>query len=272
MFVIDVIDLWPNSLFPVVKRNKIITKLLFPWQLLTNKAYKLADYISGESIAYAVEAHKINPNVPWSYTYLGVNKLQTNRLIQESKVVVEKDENEITLSYSGSLGNSYDFDNLLNAVKHIHENGIKYKMYFIGEGERRAFIESFSTKHKLNIFITGRVNYSDYLKYLSICDIGFNPFKKDTTVVHSYKFNDYVACGLFIFSNLPGETAEMIKKYQIGINYNGDNLSEKLLLVCQNWDAYNLQRKNLDLLIQNDLDSEIIYKKLVNEIKHYCVA
>jgi len=266
MFVIDVIDLWPDSLIPLTKSKGFIKKLLIPWQALTNKAYRLATYISGESKEYALVAHKMNPKVLWSYTYLGVNIALTRELIDQNTLDIKRPDKEIVLCYAGSLGISYDFDAVLKAVKNLHDKGFSYKMYFVGEGEKRDFIEEYAHRNNLNIEITGRLSYPDYLKYLSICDIGFNAFKQDTKVVHSYKFNDYVACGLFIFNNLPGETEDMIENYKVGVNYTAQNLSEQLINVCQNWDKYKLYRKNLESLIKDELDSETIYRKLIDNI------
>jgi hypothetical protein len=266
MFVIDIIDIWPDSLIPLSRNKRLIKLLLLPWKTLTKKAYILADYISGESKLYTSTAHKINTNVPYTYTYLGVDKKQTDTLIASSTLSLIKAKDVINLCYAGSLGNSYDFNNILNALKYIHFHGIKYKMYFIGEGEKRKDIEKFAKDNNLNVEITGRLSYQNYLKYLSICDIGFNSFKKGTMVVHSYKFNDYCACGLFVFNNLVGETSEMVFNYDIGVNYNDRDLSDKLLNTCHNWEHYNVKRNNIDLLIKNELDSQTIYKTLRDNI------
>lgn len=265
-FIVDVIDLWPDSLIPLVHSNKIINVLLYPWKHMTNEAYRMASYISGESKAYASIAHTINPFVPWSYTYLGVNIKQTQKLVSESTVRLEKPHDEIWICYGGSLGASYDFDSILHAVRFIQEKKIKYKMIFIGEGAKRIIIEEFAFKNKLNITITGRVVYKDFLKYLSVCDIGINSFKKNSLVAHSFKFNDYVATNLFILNNLEGETAEMIIKYNIGLNFNEYNLPDVLYDVCQNWDAYSQYKLNHNLLVKNELDSVTIYQNLASNI------
>ena len=267
-FVVDVIDLWPDSLIPLIRFNKLIHLVLFPWKILTNKAYRMANYISGESKVFASIAHTINPFVPCSYTYLGVDLEQTKTLLSESRIHINKPNDEIWICYGGSLGNSYDFEVILTALKYIHDKKVKYKMLFIGDGEKRSMIEEFASKNKLNIEITARVDYKDFLKYLSVCDIGINSFKKDTLVAHSFKFNDYVASGLFILNNLVGETAEMITKYKIGLNFDEENLSEVLFDVCQNWLTYKTYRLNLDLLIKDELDSTTIYKILANKILH----
>lgn len=267
MFVVDVIDLWPDSLIPLSKNIKFINIFIKPWTKLTNKAYKLADYISGESKYYSDAAREINNNVPHSYTYLGVDKKCIEQIIQsESNNNPRKQKGLIYLCYGGNLGNSYDFDDILNAIKVIQNNGIKYKMMFIGEGEKRRYIEKYTRNNNMNIEITGRLNYNNYIKILSICDIGFNSFKDGTKVVHSYKFNDYCACGLYIFNNLKGETSDIIEEYDVGINYKNKELSRKLLEVCEKWDFYQAKKSNLSRLINEKLDCDLIYGKMRENI------
>ena len=71
---------------------------------------------------------------------------------------------------------------------------------------------------------------------------------------------------LFILNNLAGETAEMMKKYKIGLNFNENNLSEILCDVCLNWETYRKYKSNADLLINNELDSVKIYNRLALNI------
>jgi hypothetical protein len=265
-FVVDVIDLWPESLIPVTNYKKTVNILTHPWRLITHKAYKLATYISGESKSYAMAARNINPQVPWSYTYLGVDVAQTTKLVNQSKIELKKPVDEIWICYGGSLGNSYDFDSVLDSIKFLHNKNIKYRMFFVGDGEKRVAIKKFADDHKLKIEITGRLEYMDYLKYLSFCDIGINSFAEGSLVAHSFKFNDYVASKMFIMNNLVGETAEMIDNYKIGLNFNKENLSYLLSNVCENWDKYHEYKINIDRLITDELDTEIIYKKLAQNI------
>lgn len=266
-FIIDVIDLWPNSLLPIMPMKKLVNLILSPWYHYTHSAYRSADYISAESKEYANVAHEKNPNVPYSHTYLGIDVDNIKSQIAESQVSFEKDDNYIYLCYGGSLGNSYDFDSILKAVKFIHNKRVKYQMLFVGDGDNRAMIESYAKENNLNITVTGRLSYKDLLKYLSLCDIAFNAFTPGTLVVHSYKFNDYVACGNFILNNLKGETADMIEQYQIGRNFDQNNVCEVLYDVCQNW--FNIKQKyksGLNKLINTELDKNMIYSILANRI------
>ena len=109
----------------------------------------------------------------------------------------------------------------------------KYKLLFIGDGVSRTHVESLINQYNVIAKITGYVSYADMLKYLSLCDIAINIFKKDTKVIHSYKFNDYVATNCFILNSLKGETSELIDKYQVGLNFDyAGNPLDKILLEC----------------------------------------
>ena len=71
-FVIDVIDLWPDSLLPLVKGKNAVKAILFPWTYLTRYAYRQADVIMGESVKYAQEAKLYNPHADVYPVYLGI--------------------------------------------------------------------------------------------------------------------------------------------------------------------------------------------------------
>ena len=266
-FVIDVIDLWPDSLFPISRKFKFFKPFLYPWTYITNKAYSMADYISAESKKYSIVALSKAKTTKSSYTYLGVDLEEMNRLVLSSKVENRTENNEIWICYGGSLGNSYDFDSILEAIKYIDSERVKYRFFFVADGEGKNQINEYIRQNKLNAEVTGRMPYNDYLKYLSRCDIAINSFKKTTEVVYSYKFNDYVGLKLFVLNNLQGETSEMVNDYSIGLNFNENNLSKILFEVCNNWDEYKSWKDNSIRLINEKLNSSLIYNKLSSSIQ-----
>ncbi|MCM1142650.1 MAG: glycosyltransferase [Muribaculum sp.] len=227
----------------------------------------MADYISGESKKYAEVAHDINQIAPYSHTYIGVDTGKINSLIEGSDVKLDKPDEEVWIGYGGSLGQSYDFDVILDGLRYLKEKKVKYKMWFIGDGEKASYIQNAADQKGLDIVITGRLDYRDLLKYLSYCDIAINTFKEGTLVVHSYKFNDYVAAGCYVLNNLPGETADMIVKYDIGQNFNRSNFKEKLLETVLQWNSIKPRiHQNLQKLISEELNQVVIYKKLREDI------
>ena len=265
-FVIDVIDLWPDSLLPLVKGETVIKAMLYPWTYLTRYAYKSADVIMGESVKYANEAKKYNQKADVYPIYLGVNMQIINKVKTENQVLLEKPEDEVWIAYAGSLGVSYDFNALLEAVKSIHGR-YKYKLWFVGDGVRHNEIETYIKSNGLNAEITGFLSYDQLLGYLSYCDIAVNIFRNNTKVVYSYKFNDYVAMDCFVLNSLEGETAQMVDEYSIGRNFNFSDqpLSTILGDTLKNWEDYCKWNVNCKRLIEEKLDKEKIYS-VVKEI------
>lgn len=267
-FVIDVIDLWPDSLLPLVKGKAFIKLLLFPWTYLTRYAYRHADVIIGESVAYANEAKKYNSHAKVYPIYIGVDMNYINKVKSEKPLLLQKSSDEIWIAYAGSLGNSYDFETLLKAVK-LLRGKYKYKLWLIGDGEKRSDIESLIKENSLNAEITGFLPHENLLGYLSCCEIAVNIFRKDSKVVYSYKFNDYVAMNCFVLNSLEGETAEMVDKYQIGRNFDFENhpLSQVLEDTLAYWDIYSAWRENSQRLIEEKLDKDKIYSVVKNIFK-----
>lgn len=265
-FVIDVIDLWPDSLLPLVKGKAVIKALLYPWTYLTRYAYKSADVIMGESVKYANEAKKYNQKAEVYPVYLGVDMHIINKVKKGKHVLLDKPEDEVWIAYSGALGVSYDFRTLLEAVKNIHGR-YKYKLWFVGDGVKRGEIESLISEYGLNAEITGFLPYDKLLGYLSYCDIAINIFRNNTKVVYSYKFNDYVAMDCFVLNSLEGETAQMVDEYRIGryFNFSDQPLSAVLENTLKNWDEYSKWSVNCKRLIEEKLDKEKIYS-VVKEI------
>lgn len=265
-FVIDVIDLWPDSLLPLVKGKAFIKALLFPWTYLTRYAYKSADVIMGESVKYANEAKRFNVKAELYPIYLGIDTKIIDKVKSDKPVLLDKPKDEIWIAYAGSLGVSYDFNALLDAVKSIH-GGYKYKLWFVGDGVRRNEIETYIKSNSLNAEITGFLSYDQLLGYLSYCDIAVNIFRNNTKVVYSYKFNDYVAMDCFVLNSLEGETAQMVDEYRIGRNFNFSDqpLSTILEDTLKNWEDYCKWNVNCKRLIEEKLDKEKIYS-VVKEI------
>ena len=267
-FVIDIIDLWPDSLLPLVRGKEIIKTLLFPWNLLTRYSYRRADVIMGESVLYANEGKKYNKNARVYPVYLGVDVAFIDKVKENHCVRLVKPKGEIWIAYAGSLGNSYDFKTLLDAIKDI-DGRYKYKLWFIGDGVKHEEIYSYVKDNGLNVEITGFLTHAQLLGYLSYCDMAVNIFRDRTKVVYSYKFNDYVAMNCFVLNSLEGETAEMVDKYRIGRNFNLTDrpLSEVLFDTLENWGEYSSWRENAQTLIEEKLDKDKIYSVVCDIFK-----
>ncbi len=262
--IIDVIDIWPDSLLPLSPIYRLIKPLLYPWKYITVQSYRGADVILGESVKYFEIAKQYNPNAEGFAAYLGVDTDSVRESVAKHSFL-EKADDEIWVAYGGSLGVSYDFKFLLESLSKI-DKSLKYKFLFVGDGVQREFIENYAKELSVDITITGFLPYDKLLYYLSKTDIAINIFKENTKVVHSYKFNDYVATNCFILNSLEGETAEMVDKYKIGFNFNFSDKPLDLVLgdTLKNWNQYKSWAENNQKLVDEVLDRKMIYNKIKN--------
>ena len=271
-FVLDVIDLWPESYFVFFKKFDFLIKLfLFPWTLVSKLTYRQSTLVIAESKEYARYVSKFRKDKVVGY-YLGVNVEYQKELIKNSTAIMPvKRDDEIWITYGGALNNSYDFDVILTSFIFIQKQFLNAKLLFIGGGEKEMYIRKFIRKFKINGLVTGIIPYPDFLKWLSKCDIAINSFRENTLVVHSYKYNDYIATGCCILNNLKGETWSEVEEYGIGLNFDyKDNTLEKCLLkLLSKSELIEQCKTNSRYLAKTDLSKEHIYASLFKNINSH---
>ena len=269
--IIDVIDTWPESLIPLLKKYKWVSPLLLPWKWLSIYAYKRADAIFGATQDYQMQAARYNKRA-FSASYpLGIDFDKTCSVRSKSKLIINKPPDEIWIAYAGNLGAAYDFDSMITAVYFADNYTVEFKLRFVivGGGDRKEELETKLKELKIKYIITGILEYMDYLYYLSKCDIGFNIFLEDSKVIQSYKFNDYIVSGLSVINNLRGETSELIDSFNVGLNVIGKNnqLGKYLLDVVNNWKIIrNGQAERCFRLINEKLSKKVIYDILNSDL------
>lgn len=270
-FVVDVIDLWPESFIVLSSHKKLLRFVTFPWKKIAEKVYRSADFLFAGSEEYARHAQKFNRKTKAAPVYLGTDVRQFETLVSSSTLQINKPENQKWICFGGMLGNSYDIDVILQSFKKLSDRKqYDLRLVFIGDGQEREKILHFKDKHTLNIEITGFLTYADYMKYLSYADIAINSFKKGTQVAYSYKFNDYVTAGIPVLNNVKGEMAALITQYNIGRNFNHsvNSLYGKLDEMLGTPRLLPEMRKNATFVATTVLDKEIVYREMLEKLMY----
>lgn len=268
-FVVDVIDLWPESLIVLSPYKKLLQFISFPMKWVAQKVYQSADFLFAGSVQYAQHAQKYNRKTKAIPVYLGTDVPHYQALVSSSAIKIDKPKNQKWICFGGMLGNSYDIKIILESFKKLTDKGLNdIKLVFIGDGQEHEKISHFKNKHKLNIEITGFLKYADYLKYLSYADIAINSFKEGTRVAYSYKFNDYINAGIPIVNNVKGEMAGLISKYKIGRNFDHttDSLYQEINEMLENPDLLSEMRKNATFVATSILDKETVYREMLEKL------
>ena len=270
-FVVDVIDLWPESFLILSKHRNLLRLVTFPWKRIAEKVYRSADYLFAGSEEYARHAQKFNRKTKAVPVYLGTDAEKCKALAASSPLKIDKPSGQKWICFGGMLGNSYDIDIILESFRKLTEQS-KYnaKLIFIGDGREAGKILRFKNQYNLNIEVTGFLDYAGYMKYLSHADVALNSFKKGTEVAYSYKFNDYITAGIPVLNNVKGEMASMITRYNIGRNFDHtvESLYLRLTEMFDHPELFSEMRKNATFVATTVLDKKIVYREMLEKLMH----
>ncbi len=227
-FVTDIIDVWPDGLFPI---NSVFNKLKWifkPWEILSAKVYRMSDFICAANRSYASIARRYVTDIPVKHFYLGTSFDNENS--QTILNPISKPLDEIWIGYGGNLGHLYDFDLMINGtLEAMQSTQMKVRFILVGGGVLEDELRQKLTKvNDLPYLITGNVGYQEFMQYLEKCDICLNLFKANALISMSYKLYDYFACKSFVMNNLTGDADEIINEFAVGLNVNNENFSQKL--------------------------------------------
>lgn len=268
-FVTDVIDVWPDGLFPINSTFNRLKFLFKPWEILSRKVYQLSDFVCAANRSYASIARNYVKNIPTIHFYLGTSF--DKEINTYENIPIQKPTDEIWIGYGGNLGHLYDFDLMIEGVQYAqYRTGKKLKFILIGGGvledELRFKLSQIST---LPFYITGNVSYSQFMSYVEKCDISLNIFKENALISMSYKLYDYFACKSFVMNNLVGDADEIIDEFGVGMNVNQSNFGEKLSEAVYGLEKFNFEKdvkfENLFNLLDRKKIVEKIYQFIQNE-------
>lgn len=267
-FVTDVIDVWPDGLFPINSTFKRLKFLFKPWEFLSKKVYQLSDFICAANRSYASIARKYVQNIPVMHFYLGTSFDKEDYI--DINLPIEKPIDEIWIGYGGNLGHLYDFDLMIESISFAQKHtDKKLRFLLIGGGVLEDELRLKLTQlNSLPFYISGNVSYSQFLSYIEKCDICLNIFKENALISMSYKLYDYFACKSFVMNNLVGDADEIINEFGVGMNVNKTNFGQQLSQAVLGLEKFNEEKNAKFENLYNLLDRKKIIKKIYQFIQN----
>ncbi len=264
--IMDIVDMWPESL--PIKGTEYFPFSL--WAGVRNRNLKYADLIYTECRYYQRKLERYCGNVPMYY-FPWLKKYELNKMdlesVESSTEGIElkqkfiagriRQDKIIRLCYLGSVNNIIDMDNISDIIKSIGQfSGVE--LHIIGKGERMPIFIDKAESAGAKVINHGAV-YDEHEKksIMDSCDFGINIMKDTVCVGLTMKSIDYMAAGLPMISNIPGDTHELIEKYHMGIN--AENLSEERI-----FEAYD--RTQIREVFGREFEAKNIGKYLGDEI------
>lgn len=222
--VVDVRDIWPE-VFKLVIKNEFIADVLFYGQKKKADAiYAQADGIVAVSQTYVNRALSVNKKVKEGLAvFLGTQLDKFDEFADKEKSLKPKEE--FWVVYIGTLGHSYNINDIIDAFEILKEKGltnIKFKV--LGDG---PLMDSFLSRAKdkdIECEFLGRKPYPEMVKYITNCDVAVNPIVETSSASIINKVGDYAAAGLPVINTQPDkEYRELLEEYKAGFNCkNGD--------------------------------------------------
>ena len=202
--IIDVIDMWPESL-PIGSLKKTFPFEL--WRRIRRNSINCADALVTECDYYKeILCNEYN------------GKITTIHWARDNNVdehPLDLPENKLSLAYIGSINNIIDVDEMGRLVD---SSDLPVELHVIGEGENKdKLLDVLGRKCEL---IDHGVVYDaeEKQKIFAKCHAGLNIYKEGLYIGLTVKSIDYFNYGLPIINSIKGDTFSLIEKYGVGIN------------------------------------------------------
>ena len=266
-FIIDVQDLWPEAFKMVFKMPLVSNVIFYPINKTANYIYKAADEIIAVSETYANRAVVVNNKYKNKLSVFLGTELENFDKIEKKK---KEKEDEIVLTYIGTLGHSYNLSDTIKALKILQDKGynnLKFKI--MGAGPLKENFEELIKQLNVNAEMTGRLPYEKMVQELCACDIAINPIMKGAAQSIINKVGDYAAAGLPVVSTQEcPEYRNLIDNKKIGLNCENDpvDIAEKIEKLINDSELRNKMGKNNRKLAEEKFDRKKTYKEIVELI------
>jgi glycosyltransferase involved in cell wall biosynthesis len=217
-FVLDLEDLWPDSIITMGFRNRLVIAWLRFWELFL---YRHADHIL--VVASEMREYLIKQGVPAikiDLIPLGANLPPPipDREAFRAKLGWAKDE--IIAVYVGAHGPANSLETLLGAAKELKGNRT-IKIVLFGDGSDKPRLQKLVVEWDLrgNFILAEPVAPETVPQILQAADIGIASLKNTETfkTVRPNKIYEYMAAGLPVICCIDGEARNIISQAGAGI-------------------------------------------------------
>ncbi|MBA2305515.1 MAG: glycosyltransferase [Acidobacteria bacterium] len=229
--VLDVIDIWPE-LFALVLPKRVrswSSLLLAPLYQWRKRLYRHADGVVAVARDYLEIARSLvsSADVPlevvyWSYNAREVHGEPTPPIVE---LVSRKQPQEVWAIYAGTLGANYDIPSIIRLARRSPSAAgqpVALKIIVAGDGPLAELCRRSSSD---TFIFCGRLGPADLALLYRHADIALSTYRGDSTVAMPIKAFDYLRYGLPMVNSLERDLGDIVRKYQVGINYDAESPS-----------------------------------------------
>ena len=211
--ILDIFDLWPESLPVSSKLKKVLKPYLKIWAGYRDKYVSCADLLLSECKMYQSVLSTVLPFKP------GILYLTKEDIDYHYQPATP---GEIHLCYLGGINNLVDIEKIGHVIHQLCEKA-KISLDIIGDGKQRNELIRIAEKSGASICFHG-VIYDEHKKneIMSKCDFGLNIIKSSARIALSLKSIEYFRAGLGVINNIPYDTERIIEEEKAGFNLSNN--------------------------------------------------
>ena len=253
--VVDVQDVWPESISSAIPLVDYISPQYLPFSSKANKAYASADGLVAVSKTYMDRARVANKHALSEVVYIGSDF----ELIRNAVPKV-KDKAKFLLVYIGTLSYSYDVETIIRAVNALVADGYPIEFHIFGGGGFEANLKKVA---KDGVVFHGFMNIREVYSFMKGCDVAVNCLSSAAKQSVTNKLSDFMSVGIPILNSQRNEEVLELLQGKDHENYiSGDfkDATDKIL---------SMYNRRLELNFKPDIrfDREVEYKKIFNLVE-----
>ena len=203
--IIDIQDIWPESIVSAVPLMRYLPKWAWPWRRSIKGAFRAASHVVAVSKSYAEWVRELTPEVSCDVVYIG-SDFSAPRLTDSTGV----EKSGLKLFYIGSLGSSYDLRTPIEGVAELRRRGFNVELHIYGGTARE--VERLNKFAKEGVFFHGYIQYNKMIEEISKLDVALNPIRQHAAQSVTNKLSDYLSLGCPILNSQ--ENAEVLNLLQ----------------------------------------------------------
>ena len=227
---VDVIDMWPESM-PLGQIKK--TSLIRFWAKWRNDCISIADHVFLECSLYRETLNNTIKLSNASVLYLCKDQTQEEIDSVYKYINTHKYNNkEVKLAFVGSMNSIVDIDGICSIITGLINSEYKVELHAIGCGDHEDEFNNRIKETGCQLYSYGPIfDNMKKIKILAPCDYGINMIKEKLIVGLSIKSLDYLSMGLPLINSVKGDTSNIIKTYNLGVNVSPEDRISSIPLV-----------------------------------------
>ena len=269
-WIMEVRDLWPESIKTVGAMNDNILIRYFEWQEKrcyhsAQKIIVVTDSFKRKLVERGIDSSKIEVVKNGVNRSLFVPEVKDLQLLNELGL-----QNKKIIGYIGTHGMAHKLDFILQCAKKM-EGKNNYHFIFLGDGaEKRNLLDLKEKMNLKNVTMLDSVFKLEVKRYISILDIALINLRKSelfTTVIPSKIFEN-AGMEIPILMGVNGEAREIIESYHAGLCFEPESeidFCEKMDLLLTDKNLYNECKEGCRKL-SLDFDRNLLANKMLQII------